>query len=201
MGNGTTNEIAEPLQVSGLNNIIAISAGYGFNLALKDDGTVYAWGYNYYGQLGDGTNNNSLIPIKVNGLFDVKDIFASKYNSIVLKSDGTVWAWGSNSYGLLGYGTINEISYVPVQVKDLSDVNAIASKYGHNLALKNDGTVWAWGYNSNGQLGNDTLINSYVPVKVKALTDVTYIEAGAYHSLAQKSDGTVWAWALTNTDN
>ncbi len=115
-------------------------------------------------------------------------------HTISLKSDGTVWAWGRNGDGQLGYGT-DTYSKTPVQVKtdskgnDFGDVTAIAGGFFHTIALKKDGTVWAWG-DSRGQLTTD----SKTPVQVSGLSGVTAIAGGGYHSLALKSDGTVWAW-------
>ena len=84
--------------------------------ALKEDGTVWAWGVNSNGQLGNGTINNSFIPVQVKGLSGIKAISCTQITAYALKEDGTVWAWGANSYGQLGNGTINN-SFIPVQVK------------------------------------------------------------------------------------
>jgi hypothetical protein len=160
---------------------------------LKNDGTVWAWGYNNYGQLGNGTYSNSNVPVQVSGLTGVTAIAWGWWHSLALKNDGTVWAWGYNKQGQLGDGTKTD-SNVPVQVSGLTGVTAIAGSWKHSLALKNDGTVWAWGYNGDGQLGNGTNTNSNVPVQVSGLAGITAIAGGYQHSLALKNDGTVWAW-------
>nr|WP_269456777.1 Ig-like domain-containing protein [Thermanaeromonas toyohensis] len=171
-----------------------ISAGTYHSLALKSDGTVWAWGQNSYGQLGDGTTTNRYTPVQVQGLSDVVAVAAGGGHSLALKSDGTVWAWGANNYGQLGDGTTAN-RYTPVQVQGLSGVVAIAAALGsHSLALKSDGTVWAWGYNYYGQLGDGTTTNRYTPVQVQGLSNVVAIAAGGSYSLALKSDGTVCAW-------
>ncbi len=188
-----------PLQVSGLSDIVAIAAGDEYTVALKTDGTVWTWGRNRYGQLGVGTTTNSTTPVQVSGLTDVDVIAAGPNHTVVLKSDGTVWAWGYNRYGQLGVETtetcefalINrDCSTTPVQVSGLTDVTAIAAGDSHTIVLKADGTIWAWGENTVGQLGNGTTTNSITPVQVSGLTDVTAITAG----IALKNDGTVWAW-------
>ncbi len=178
-----------PTTISG---IIAMDGGQYHSIALKSDGTVWAWGLNNCGQLGDGTTVNKKTPVQVSGLTDVKAIASGVYFNLALKNDGTVWAWGDNG-GQLGDGTTTERT-VPVQVIGLTDVKAISAKRLHSLALKNDGTVWAWGDNSAGQLGDGTTTDKTVPVQVIGLTDVKAIAAGSYHNIILKNDGTVWAW-------
>jgi len=181
--------------------------------ALTDKGEVWAWGYNGQGQLGDGTTTTRLTPVK-SLISDVVAIAAGSsgipYGTytivgghvLALKKDGTVWAWGLNNAGQLGDGTTTNRA-TPVQVANLNQVVAIAAggmgwyrspMGGHSLALKADGTVWAWGLNNAGQLGDGTTTNRATPVQVSSLTDVVLIGAGAFHSVAVKKDGTVWAW-------
>ncbi|KPA15065.1 RCC1 repeat-containing protein [Candidatus Magnetomorum sp. HK-1] len=171
----------------------SIAAGGSHTLALMEDGTVWAWGYNEYGQLGDYSTENKTIPVQVKDLNDVTAIAAGTDHSLALKQDGTVWAWGWNKYGQLGDTSTSNKS-IPVQVKDLNNVTAINAGFGHSLALKQDGTVWAWGRNDYGQLGDSSTTNKSIPVQVKDIDDVTAIAPGYYHSLALKQDGTVWAW-------
>jgi alpha-tubulin suppressor-like RCC1 family protein len=197
LGNGTTTNSTVPIQVSGgLTDVIAISGGYYHSLALKSDGTVWAWGYNALGQLGNGTTDNSSMPIQVGGgLTNVIAIAAGGYHSLALTADGTVWAWGYNVYGQLGDGTFNN-STLPVQVQGgLTNIVEIAAGFYHSLALNNNGSAFAWGNNANGQLGNGTLTNSNLPIAVIGQTEaIKAIAGGGEHSLALLSDGTVWAW-------
>lgn len=182
-----------PKQVSVLSDITAISGGKEHSLALKSDGTVWAWGYNGWGQLGDGTTTDRRTPVQVSGLSDIIAIAGGGSHSLALKSDGTVWAWGDNLYYQLGDGTQTDSS-TPIQVKSLRGVIAISSRSEYSLALKTDGTVWAWGDNEYGQLGDGTTKNRSAPVQVSGLSDIIAIAGGGEHSLALKSDGTVWAW-------
>ncbi|BBO18213.1 conserved hypothetical protein [Candidatus Brocadia pituitae] len=122
-----------------------ISGGAFHTIALKSDGTVWAWGSNFWGQLGDGTNNYSNYRVQVVGLSDVIAIAAGSEHNVALKSDGTVWAWGENKYGQLGDGT-NTDRNTPVQVSGLNDVAAIAAGWWFTTALRSDGTVWEWGW-------------------------------------------------------
>jgi len=108
------------------NEAVQIAAGYYYSLALKEDGSFWAWGDNYYGQLGDGTNTNKSSPVKVLGLSLVTMIYAGYYHNQALKEDGSVWAWGRNDYGQLGDGTTTNKSS-PVKVSGLSQVTMIAA--------------------------------------------------------------------------
>jgi alpha-tubulin suppressor-like RCC1 family protein len=200
-------------------NYIAFSSMRRTTLALKSDGTVWAWGDNEYGQLGDGTYSNSTVPVQVKDelgsgfLTDVIAIAEGSEFSLALKSDGTVWAWGDNWDGRLGNGTF-DVSPLPVQVKDstgtgyLSGIVAIATLNSTGLALKSDGTVWAWGNNENGQLGNAGQLfdggdyNRDLPVQVVDVADGSGFMQGVAKifggnsstAFVQKQDGTVWAW-------
>ena len=196
LGSGVTTDQYNPVQVNGLSNVLAIAAGHNHMLALKNDGTVWAWGSEFSGEIGDGgaANSQPVNPVQVLGLTGVVAISAGYSHSLALKVDGTVWAWGSNAQGQLG-GTYPSAS-APVQIPGLAGVVSIsASNVGwHSLAAKSDGTVWAWGYNRNGQLGDGTSVDHSVPVQVLGLSYVKQVAAGVDFSAAEQSDGSVWTW-------
>lgn len=156
-------------------------------------GTIWAGGYNKFGQLGVGTVEDKQTLVMINGLFEAIRVAASAEHTLALRADGTVWAWGRNDKGQLGDGTVGD-SVSPVQVKELKNAVELAAGKSHSVALKSDGTVWTWGRNYYGQLGDHTLADRLTPVQVKNLTDVVAVSAGWYHTVALKSDGTVWAW-------
>ena len=202
LGDGTTTERHAPVQVSGLLGVAAVAGGDQHSLAVKFDGTVWAWGYNYCGQLGDGTTTQRNAPVQVPGLSDVVAVACGSSHSLAVKSDGTVWAWGYNEFGQAGGGTSGsweEYQLSPVQVSGLSDAVAVAGGDWHSLAVKSDGTVWAWGDNGDGQLGDGTWMMSTTPVQVSGLSGAVAVGSGYYHSLALKSDGTAWAWGYNSS--
>lgn len=193
---------SSPVQVTDLSSVVTIASGSYHNLVTKSDGTVWAWGWNNHGGLGDGSTTERYTPVQVQGLGSVVDVAAGFLHSLALKSDGTVWAWGGNEYGqngvpgglTFGDGTATTYRHTPVQVQGLDSVVAISAGRWHSLALKSDGSVWAWGNNSSGELGDGSITTRFTPVQVTNLGSVTAIAAGSSHTLAVKSDGTVWTW-------
>ncbi|WPB80036.1 RCC1 repeat-containing protein [Archangium violaceum] len=193
LGDGTKTNRLVPVQVSGLMGVIAVAAGGDYSVALKQDGTVWTWGQNYYGQLGGGSYSGSSVPLQVSGLTGVSAVRAGSNFVLALKQDGTLWAWGSNSYGQLGDGTQDE-RRSPVQTQGLSlKVKSMVSGGSHSAAILEDGSVWAWGYNSQGQLGDGTNTARSTPTKVPGISG-TLVGAGSSYTLVQKTDGTIWAW-------
>ena len=194
VGDGTTLGRVAPVAVLGLTNITSIAAGAGHSLARRTDGTVRAWGSNFLGQLGDGSLVRRLAPVPVPTLANITTVSAGAFHSFALRGDGTVWAWGANEYGQLGDGTTTQQRMVPVRVLGLDGVTAIAGGSFHGLALRNNGTVWAWGDNNYGQLGDGTTTPRASPTQVSGLSNIVAIAAGASHSLALDASGTLWAW-------
>jgi alpha-tubulin suppressor-like RCC1 family protein/ferric-dicitrate binding protein FerR (iron transport regulator) len=209
LGNGTTNASLLPILVAGINDITAIAVGGTYAMALNADGTVWAWGANHAGQLGNGTINDSLRPMQVklpdgSSFSGVRALAAGLGHAVALKGDGSVWTWGLNDQSQIRGGS-NKYYGNPVSVKlldgtALTDCLAIAAGGRHTLALRADRTVWAWGDNNEGQLGDGhAYCVSSIPVQVKAfdgtcLSNVTALAAGLSHTVALKTDGTVWGW-------
>lgn len=197
LGDGMNTDAITPVQVS-LTGITAVAAGNLHSLFLRNDSTVWASGWNTYGQLGDGSTSNRLTPVQVSGLSGIVAIAAGYGHSLFLKNDGTVWACGYNYSGQLGDSTSNNNRTTPVQVYDLSGVTAIAAGQFHSLFVKNDGTAWACGGNSFGQLGDGTTTGKIIPVQITTLSGVTKVSSIADFSLFLKNDGTAWGCGVNN---
>jgi alpha-tubulin suppressor-like RCC1 family protein len=194
--------------ITPLARITLMSAGEGgFALALRHDGALLSWGANAAGTLGNGTTDPNLLPSAVIGLgtgSDVVAVASSAVFALALKADGTVLGWGANALGQLGDTTFtNRLTPVTsVTLGSGSGVVAIAAGLSHAVALKADGSVWSWGSNNNGNLGNPSIVGaSNVPVPVVGLgsgSGVVALTAGGNFTLALKADGTVWAWGNNN---
>ena len=204
LGDGTTLDKSVPVQVGGLSNIVAVAAGSYHSIALRSDGTVLSWGRNLYGQLGDNTTVQKTAPVQVLGpggvgmLNNIVAIAAGSYFSLAVRADGTVWAWGYNLSGQLGDNTLVNKS-VPVQVLGfggagvLNNIYTVAAGSLHGIALRSDGTVWSWGNNTNGQLGDGSTTNRSTPVQASGMTDIIGIAGGTGHSVIRRSDAVVFA--------
>ncbi len=189
-GGGTTYS-SSPVEVTGLTSVKSVVAGYGSAYAVLTDGTVRAWGGNYYGDLGNGTTVSSSTPVQVTGLTGVQSVTTSGFTAYALLTDGSVRAWGYNGRGGLGAGTTTD-SNVPVTVTGLTGVKSIVTTMFSAYAVLADGTVRAWG---SGVLGNGTTTDSNVPVTVTGLRGVkSMVSAYGGTAYALLTDGTVRAW-------
>ena len=177
------------------NNNVAIVAGTHHALALQADGTVLTWGDNVAGQLGVGAATpQQTAPVQIPTLQNIVALSAGYEHSLALKSDGTLLSWGRDSEGQLGDSTALTQQSTPVAVQGPSEIVGIASGIYHNVALKADGTLLAWGDNGQKQLGNGTIVPQPIPVPVSSAAGIVAVSAGSYHSVALKTDGTLLAW-------
>jgi len=221
LGDNTTTTSLLPVQTLGvggsgyLTGLKHVSSGNDYSCAVKTDGTVYCWGINGYGKLGNNNTTTQLIPVQVVGaggsgyLTGVEKVYAAYESTCALKTDGTVWCWGKASFGELGNND-TFASFTPVQVLGpggsgyLTNVTQMSQSASHSCALKSDGTVYCWGWNGYGAIGNNSTTDALTPVQVLGpggsgyLTGVAQINAGFYSSCAIKNDNTVWCWGHNN---
>ncbi len=216
----TNPEGGDPIPMT---NVLQVSAGAGGNhsMIIKENGDLWAVGYNTEGQLGDGSKQNKHFAIQVKQtnpeggdpipMTNVLQVSAGREHSMILKNNGELWAVGNNLYGQLGDGTngYNASKYIPVQVKTadgepMTNVLQISAGFDHSMIIKENGDLWAVGQNNFGQLGDGTIgADKKNPVQVKQtnpaggepipMTAVAYVSAGASHSMIVKRDGSLWA--------
>ncbi len=189
-------------------SFVVVSAGGIHTLAIKSDGTLWAWGYNAMGELGDGcvfaqTCSNRYSPGQVGADKTWSAVSGGTAHSVALKQNGTLWAWGDNSSGQIGTGVTGSYYSTPNQITADTNWASISAGGFFTTAIKTDGTLWAWGNNYAGQLGDgcvkgSTCVSKATPTAVNADTDWAAVAAGANHVLALKTNGTLWAWGIND---
>lgn len=176
---GAENDTSLPVQ-----GWLSVAAGFRHTVAIRDDATLWACGFNKYGQLGDGTTDHRDYFVQVGTGSDWAEISAGKYHTLARKGDGTLWAWGRNKYGELGDGT-KTIRRVPTAVAPGTTWTSVSAGRYHTVAISTDGKLWSWGF-------DETSIS--VPDPVSPETGWTSVSAGYGFTLALKQNGTLWGW-------
>lgn len=219
LGNGSTENSTVPIKV--LDNVVSVSCGgssasSSYTAAIKTDGSLWMWGDNSWGQLGKGAHGDSMVPIKI--MDDVAVVSCGSWgHTAAVKTDGSLWMWGDNRCGELGNGYVgneevdsgyrngNEPLTYPIQdipVKVMDNVASVSCGNKHTAAIKNDGSLWTWGGNEEGQLGNDRKYNAdnwpvaskYQTIPVKVLDCVASVSCGSGYTAAVKTDSSLWMW-------
>src|SRR5258708_1452126 len=190
----------DPVRIPGILGAVSVAVGQNHSLILKWDGSILAFGDNSHGQLGVGDTINRHSPAVIPNLRAIA-IECGQSFSVAVLTNGTVEAWGDNSGGQLGFGfkTPGTITS-PTNVLRVSGIAAVACGDYHALALSSNGTVWAWGKNGSGQLGDGTTTDRPSPVAVTNLSGVMGIAAGSSLSMALTTNGTVYVWGAGGSD-
>ena len=190
--NVTSGNVLNPTQISNDPNWAFVSAGELYSLAIKKDGTLWAWGRNADGQLGDGTTTQRNSPVQIGTATDWVGVYAGYAHSIARKSDNTLWSWGRNTSGQLGINS-TAVQQTPIQVGTDTNWQTVSVGRNHTVAIKSNGELWSWGSNIVGQLGLGNNTNQLAPVRV-GLDTWKAIEAGDYHIVAIKSNNALYSW-------
>lgn len=193
LGDYTTTNKYVPVKL--LDSVKNISLGSAHSAAIKEDGSLWTWGYNRLGQLGNSTYSDNTTPVKI--LDNIKSVCLGSSHSAAIKSDGTLWVWGYNESGRLGNGSIDYYEDNSFPAKILDNVKSVSLGSNHSAAIKEDGSLWMWGGNVNGQLGygiSDTQYMNMSGNPTKLMDSIESISLGNGHSAATKTDGSLWVW-------
>ena len=190
-------DYSSPVQIPGTNwaTIEHNGAGSRACMASKTDGTLWSWGFNEYGILGLGDSSKRSSPTQIPGTSWTTKLNAGGPAFGAIKSDGTLWMWGRDEYGMLGQNSQspNSTNNSPKQVPG-TNWNSISSGNGHVVATKTDGTLWQWGHNNHGQLGQGNTTQYSSPVQVPGTTWSNATVTATNSVIAVKTDATLWAW-------
>lgn len=199
LGDNSTAHKSSPIQTIAYgNNWKQSSCGNGHSSGIKSDGTLWCWGVNTSGRLGDNTATNKSSPVQtVTFATNWKQVACSQSHTAAIKTDGTLWCWGANALGQLGDNTVTARSSPVQTVTFATNWKIVACGNTTMGSIKTDGTLWIWGSNASGQIGDNSISSRSSPVQTIALgTNWLQIAFGNAHTAAIKNDGTLWCWGL-----
>jgi alpha-tubulin suppressor-like RCC1 family protein len=202
LGNETTTAQSSPVSiVGGFTDWTQLSGGFKHSLGLRANGTLWAWGYNFLGELGDNTIVDKSSPVSVVGGFtDWVQVSSGSHHGIALRGNGTAWGWGENAFGRLGDNTTVDKSSPVSVVGGFADWIQLSAGSIHSLGVRANGTAWGWGNNASGRLGDTTTTAQSSPVSVVGgFADWIQLSAGGSHSLGLRANGTAWAWGFNGS--
>lgn len=182
-------------------SIVSLDTGDQHTCAVKADGKVWCWGINSAGQLGIG-NNATLVPrpTQVIDVVDAVEVSAGPYHSCARTRSGELWCWGANNAGQIGIGSVTVVGVPPTKVSIVTDAKSISVGFAHTCAVRSDDSVWCWGANQYGQVGNGAASATAVssPTKVAKVTNAKSVGAGGFHTCSLGKNGGVWCWGANN---
>jgi len=195
LGDGTLTGRTLPVQIGTANDWKDVTAGNCTSFAIKNNNALWAWGRNNHAQFGNGKNENTPTAINTSTTWKTACSSTASFSghTLAIQSNGTLWAWGQNNDGQLGNGTTYTHKALPIQVGTDTTWKTITNGFGFSIGIKTDGSLWAWGRNSRGQLGTG-LGSSSTPVKVGNDSNWLMVSAGGEFVIALKNNGTLWAW-------
>ena len=196
LGDGTTAQRNAPVQIQPGTRRASVATGFFHTVVIRTDGSLWAWGRNGEGLLGDGTTTDRHRPIQIGTYTNWASVSAGLIHTAAIRTDGSLWAWGVNDFGQLGDGPVGGGHYrdIPVQIGSDTNWAFVSAGEDHTIAIRTDGSLWAWGRNNWGQLGDGTRLQRSTPVQIGMDTNWAYVSAGAFHTVAIRTDGSLWAW-------
>jgi alpha-tubulin suppressor-like RCC1 family protein len=204
LGDGTTTASASPIQIGTDTNWSKVYAGELHSMAIKTNGTLWAWGTNAWGYLGDGTQTGRNSPVQIGTGTDWASIALGDRHSLGIKTNGTLWAWGYNDQGQVGDSTSGNFRATPVQIGTGTNWKSVAAGYFHSIGLKTDGTLWSWGYGANSALGQGNTTTYLVPTQIGTATDWDILassKGSTNHHHAVRASGAIYGWGSNSNYN
>ncbi len=199
LGDGSKKGSEVPIQVAPDPVWVSVASGARHTCALRNDSWLWCWGWNEHGQLGTGSNQDQYQPLLTGAGSRWTQIAAGGVHSCAIRDDGTLWCWGNNNHGQIGNGSggVEEDKvFSPEQIGDATTWSAIAAGEGHTCALRTDGSLWCWGNNSDGQIGDNTTIHPNTPQEIAAGSTWRSVDTGDFHTCAIRTDGSLWCWGF-----
>ena len=207
LGNNSTVSNRTPVSIHGANKTFcSIDGNVQFSVSIDKNGRIWCWGYNSNGQLGDNTVISKNTPVSILGTnktfcsISVGNHYASTGNHVIaIDKNGRIWSWGQSAFGSLGDNS-NIDKCTPVSIHGVNKTFcSIASGNQHSMAIDKNGRIWCWGYNSNGQLGDNSITTKRTPVSIHGVNKTfCQISAGYWHSIGIDKNGNIWSWGYNS---
>lgn len=198
LGLGDYTDRLKAVRIGTRNDWVKVFAGYQRSFALTSDGKLWCWGNNASGALGDGSVTNRNIPAKMDSILKFDTVAAGSFHTIALTKSHKMYAWGKNNNSQIGEpALVNQFSVTtPQKIGTDSTWAMVATGGNHSVALKTDGTIWTWGLNAEGELGDSSLVAKRIaPAKMGTANNWKIISSQLTSSnMAQKTDGSIWGW-------
>ena len=209
LGDGTTGTVTTTPKRIGVATWREVASSDDHTVGIESDGSLWIWGDNFVGELGDGTMQSPLAPERLGSDTDWAHVATGTHYTLAIKTDGTLWGWGVAQGGELGDGAGTQVVTAPEQIGAATNWRSIVATDGSasvsgdqsSFATKTDGTLWAWGQNESGQLGDGTTKPAVVPEQVGTAKDWVGVAGGSFHTVGIKTDGSLWVWGTGTSGN
>jgi len=186
---------ATPIQIGTDNDWASVSVGNSFTMAIRENGTLWAWGTRANGRLGHGDIwGSQTTPMQVGTYDDWVSVSVGNIHTMAIRENGSLWGWGHRANGRLGHGAVAGDQTTPMQIGTDYDWAFVRAVGGHTVAIRKDGSLWAWGDRTHGRLGDGAITgNQTTPARIGTDNDWVYLSTAA-HTMAIREDGSLWAW-------